>query len=498
LERAVEAYDLLSSGEPSLGIVLEYPGVGLGEVSRTVALGAAKVPFDSAQGTLSQCESGRTTHGPGEGAPIGLTSPRPVLSGAEAGLGSYDQTPALGGVEGSVLSPSTSLRTNGAEGRVLSGVEAARSVSGGRCVASFIGSGNYATAVLIPAFKATGAALHCVASSGGVSGVHAGRKFGFAETTTDTDRVFEDGAANTVVISTRHDSHARLVMRALRAGKHVFVEKPLCLTLAELGEIEAVLGVASPSPQPSPVEGEGVEGRALGPSTPLRARKGEAPVRTREGEAPVRTSEGEARVLSGVEAGVGLLMVGFNRRFSPLVVKMKSLLSGLSAPKAMVMTVNAGAIPADHWTQDPAVGGGRIVGEACHFIDLLRHLAGAPIVSHSRLAMDSATGDTVSLQLAFADGSIGTIHYLANGNKAFPKERLEIFCGGRILQLDNFRRLSAFGWPGFRKMNLWRMDKGQTACSMAFVQAVEQGGPAPIPLQEIFEVSRVTIALARI
>jgi predicted dehydrogenase len=357
-----------------------------------------------------------------------------------------------------------------------------------KAIVSFIGSGNYATAVLIPAFKATGAALHCVASSGGVSGVHAGRKFGFAETTTDTDRVFEDGSANTVVISTRHDSHARLVMRALRAGKHVFVEKPLCLTLAELGEIEAVLGVVSPSPQPSPVEREGVEGRALGPSTPLRVR---------EGEVPVRTSEGGARVLSGVEAGLGLLMVGFNRRFSPLVVKMKSLLSGLSAPKVMVMTVNAGAIPADHWTQDPAVGGGRIVGEACHFIDLLRHMAGAPIVSHARLAMDSATGDSVSLHLGFADGSIGTIHYLANGHKSFPKERLEVFCGGRILQLDNFRQLTGFGWPGFSKLKLWRQDKGQKACAAAFVSAVEQGGPAPIPLAEILEVSRVTIELAR-
>ena len=439
LDRAVEAYDLLSSGEPSLGIVLEYPGFALGEVSRTVALAAdaavveAQPRFDTAQH-----RPGRTALDTGMGAPVELTSPR--------GLGSY---------------------------------------GGGRCVVSFIGSGNYATAVLIPAFKATGAALHCVASSGGVSGVHAGRKFGFAETTTDTDRVFEDSATNTVVISTRHDSHARLVMRALLAGKHVFVEKPLCLTLEELAEIESVLGVepATVGPQPS------------GRTTPVDVENPQSTVF--EDGAGINDEGGSSpRGLGSYNAGGGLLMVGFNRRFSPLVVKMKSLLSGLSAPKAMVMTVNAGAIPADHWTQDPAVGGGRIVGEACHFIDLLRHLAGAPIVRHERLAMDSPTGDTVSLQLGFADGSIGTIHYLANGNKAFPKERLEIFCGGRILQLDNFRRLTGFGWPGFRKMTLWRQDKGQKGCAAAFVSGVEQGGQAPIPLQEILEVSRVTIELA--
>ena len=498
LAEAERAYAIVGGAEPSLGIVLEYPGVELGELSRTVALAAdaagsvvgAQPCFDAAQH-----RPGRAALDAGEIGPIGLTSPR--------GLGSYEE----GG-----LSPRP--MPNGAEaGQGSHGV--------GRCVVSFIGSGNYATAVLIPAFKATGAVLQCVASSGGVSGVHAGRKFGFAETTTDTDRVFDDAAANTVVISTRHDSHARLVIRALRAGKHVFVEKPLCLTLAELAEIEGVL-LGSPSPQPSPLEGEGEQGIGGSPDAPghisevaavgAQPSGRTAPVNFENPEAGVlaggTNSGGEGAssprpVLSGVEAGLGscngeagLLMVGFNRRFSPLVVKMKALLSGLSAPKAMVMTVNAGAIPADHWTQDPAVGGGRIIGEACHFIDLLRHIAGAPIVSHSRLAMESATGDSVSLQLGFADGSIGTIHYLANGHKSFPKERLEVFCGGRILQLDNLRQLTGFGWPGFSKMKLWRQDKGQKACAAAFVSAVEQGGSVPIPLTEILEVSRVTIEVA--
>ncbi|OYY07571.1 MAG: dehydrogenase, partial [Rhizobiales bacterium 35-68-8] len=188
----------------------------------------------------------------------------------------------------------------------------------------FIGSGNYATAVLIPAFKAAGARLVSVASSGGVSSVHAGRKFGFERATTDVDGLLADPAVNTVVIATRHDSHAGLVRRALAAGKAVFVEKPLALTHDDLFEIETAHQVASVT-------------------------------------------------------GAPRLMVGFNRRFAPHVVKMKQLLAGSPAPKAFIMTVNAGAIPPDHWTQDREAGGGRIIGEACHFIDLLRFLAGAPI-----------------------------------------------------------------------------------------------------------------------
>ncbi len=313
----------------------------------------------------------------------------------------------------------------------------------GKAALGVVGAGNYATAVLIPAFKATGARMVGVASAAGVSGVHAGRKFGFERTTTDTDSLFEAPDIDAVVIATRHDSHADLVCRALDAGKHVFVEKPLALGEAEIGEIEAA------------------RARAL--------ERGFSPV----------------------------VMVGFNRRFAPHVVKMKALLGGASGPRSFVMTVNAGSIPPDHWTQDRAAGGGRIVGEACHFIDLLRFLAGAPIASHQVAAMQAATGDTVTITLTFADGTLGTIHYFANGAKSFPKERLEVFSGGRILQLDNFRRLKGFGWPGFGTMNLWRQDKGQKACAEAFVRAVEQSGAAPIPFEELIEVSRVTIETAR-
>jgi len=337
----------------------------------------------------------------------------------------------------------------------------------------FVGSGNYATAVLIPAFKAAGARLRSVASSAGVSGVHAGKKFGFDETTTDTARLFGDDGIDALVVTTRHDSHARFVLQALEAGKAVFVEKPLCLTLDELDAIEKAYVDAL---TPALSQGERGEG-----SRPSLGERGDS-------RRPFKEE-------SGGDGGP-MVMVGFNRRFAPQVQKIKALLAGVSGPKSFVMTVNAGAIPLDHWTQDPEIGGGRIIGEACHFIDLLRFLAASPIVSHSRLVMDSPGADTVTLQLGFADGSIGTVHYFANGTKAFPKERLEVFAGGKVLQLDNFRKLTGFGWPGFKRMNLWRQDKGQKACAAAFVESLQSGGPAPIGFDEILEVSRVSILLA--
>jgi len=233
-----------------------------------------------------------------------------------------------------------------------------------------------------------------------------------------------------------------MACRAIRAGKHVFVEKPLALNAAEVDEIERVVAEV------------------------------------------------------GADGLKPIVMVGFNRRFAPQVQKVHALLRGVPGPKSFVFTANAGAIPSEHWTQDREVGGGRIVGEACHFIDLLRFLAGAPISSHQVSMMDSRTRDTATIQLHFSDGSIGTVHYFANGSKSFPKERLEVFAAGRVLQLDNFRKLRGFGWPGFNAMNLWRQDKGQRGCAAAFTQAVASGGGAPIPITEILEVARVTIDLA--
>ena len=309
---------------------------------------------------------------------------------------------------------------------------------------ALIGAGNYATRTLIPAFVASHVRLQGIASGGGVSAAHCARKFGFARATTDADSLIAAEDTEIVVIATRHDTHAHFVLRALQAGKHVFVEKPLALTLAEIDSIADAWRACAPT-----------------------------------GQRPQ-------------------IMVGFNRRFAPQVVRMKSLLTGVRAAKCFVVTVNAPALSASHWLQDPQVGGGRIIGECCHFVDLLRFLAGREIVDArvQALANDSgAPRDSVVITLSFADGSWGTIHYLTNGHPSFPKERVEVFCAGRILQLDNFRRLRAYGWPGFKSMRLWRQDKGQKACVLAFVDAVRSGAGAPIPLEELLEVARVTIAL---
>jgi predicted dehydrogenase len=188
-------------------------------------------------------------------------------------------------------------------------------------------------------------------------------------------------------------------------------------------------------------------------------------------------------------------MVGFNRRFAPLIQQMKFLMDKVVGPKAMIMTVNAGEIPLDHWTQDPEAGGGRLVGEACHFVDLLRFLAGAEIVSHHLGVMESNARDTFSIQLKFADGSHGAVHYLANGNKSFPKERLEVFCGGKILSLENFRVLQGYGWKKFKRQRLKAQDKGHTSEAEAFISCLAKGTSSPISLDELFEVTQVSLEL---
>lgn len=295
-----------------------------------------------------------------------------------------------------------------------------------------IGAGNYASRMLIPSFAKCGSKFHTIVALSGVGPVRVGRKFGFRQASTDVDSLIADSSCNAVVIATRHESHAPLVLQALTAGKHVFVEKPLCLTSEELDAIEAAY------------------------------------------------------------TGEQLLMVGFNRRFAPLLIDLQQQLHLLSGPKAFVYTCNAGSIPADHWTQAPSSGGGRLLGEACHFVDLLRYLADSPIEDFQLLstADNKSCPDTFSLQLRFADGSIGTVHYFANGSKAFSKERLEVFAAGKVLQLDNYRKLKAWGLSGFRTRRLLSQDKGQLACCAAFLKAIETGGAPPIPLIEIFEVQR--------
>lgn len=304
-----------------------------------------------------------------------------------------------------------------------------------------IGAGNYAGRVLLPAFVKAGAVPVAIAGSGSVAEVHAAKKFGFARASSAANEVIAASDVDLAVIATRHDSHASYIIEGLQADKAVFVEKPLALTEEEVDAVEAAYKAAA---------------------TPF-------------------------------------LMVGFNRRFSPFVAPMAAQLRRVGAPAAISLTINAGAVPADHWTQDLAIGGGRIIGEACHFIDLARFLAGAPITSADAKGLKTGPGprDSAMLTLTFANGAIASIQYLASGHRSMPKELVQVFCGGKSWRVDNFRKLEGFGAPGVKGSVLGGQDKGQNEMAKLVVDAVAGGKPAPIPADELFEVARATIALDR-
>jgi predicted dehydrogenase/threonine dehydrogenase-like Zn-dependent dehydrogenase len=333
-------------------------------------------------------------------------------------------------------------------------------------VVALIGAGNFSKMVLAPALAKTDAKLKYVtARANGAAAAHIARKFGFEKAKTDLDAVLADDQVNTVFIATQHDSHADLVCKALDAGKHVFVEKPLAINEQQLQIIrDSVLLLSpslSPSPQPSPVKGEGAT------DNEREGAKGNGP----------------------------LLMVGFNRRFSPHIVKIRELLADRAEPLTMTMTDNAGFIPPEHWTQDPERGGGRIIGEGCHFIDLLSFLAGSPVTSVSAMMVGgngALREDKMSILLSFADGSVGAVHYFANGAKSYPKETLEIFGSGRVIRMENFRTTKGFGFKGFNAFRTWRQDKGHRAEVAAFVNAVATGGPSPIPFDQLANVTKAS------
>lgn len=345
-----------------------------------------------------------------------------VIAGSEPSLGVVLTYPDRGGVAPSGKDRTLDLRSTGSAKPAKGSV-------------GIIGAGNFAVRTLLPELQGEGARLRVIASGGGTSGAIAAEKFKFERTTTDLDSVFSDDAVDTVFILTRHDSHAKLAVRALEAGKHVFVEKPLGLTAEEL---DAVADAA-----------------------------------TRSGR---------------------LLMIGFNRRFAPLTDEVRTHLKGRAGPVAIVATVNAGEIPRDHWTQDPEVGGGRIVGEACHWIDLARALAGAPIRDVQVVAARDREGrpidDIAHISVSFEDGSTAVVHYLANGSKAFAKERIECFWDGKTLAIDNWRKLHRYGISGPLFERARTMDKGHKAEVQAWMKAVREGRESPIPLDELLEVSR--------
>ena len=352
-----------------------------------------------------------------------------LISGSEPSLGVLLQYPDRGGVP-----PVSTART----------IETRPPVTGAPSsgVIAVIGAGNFALRTLLPVIRKSGARLRTIASGGGASGAFASEKFGFERTTTDLAEIWDDPQVDTVFVLTRHDSHAPLVVRALDAGKNVFVEKPLALTEPELEDVAAA-----------------------------------------------------------VDRSGRMLMVGFNRRFAPLTDEVRRLLQGRAGPLSVVATVNAGAIPRDHWTQDPMVGGGRIIGEACHWIDLARAMSGSRIERVEVVAARDASGrnvdDVAHISLAFADGSTAVVHYVSSGSKAFPKERIECFWDGRTVAIDNWRRLRRWGVAGPRFERGRSMDKGHAAEVSRWMEAVRSGGPPPVPLAELLEVSSWSIRAGR-
>jgi len=302
-----------------------------------------------------------------------------------------------------------------------------------------LGAGLYANATLLPVIKNNkDFELVGIASSSGLHAQHSGKKFGFQYATSSEDEIINDPNVNAVAILTRHDSHADLVVKALKAGKHVFVEKPLAINSKQLSVISKQLLITDNC----------------------------------------------------------LLMTGFNRRFAPLAQSLSSFLFPRAEPLYAHYRVNAGYIPSNHWTQDPNIGGGRIIGEACHFIDFITFLVGAPPVSvtaHALPDMSKYREDNVSMTLAFPDGSIGVVDYLANGDKSYAKERVEVFCGGKIAALDDFVSLQTTS-EGKKKEERMAQDKGWKNEMSAFANAVKEGGAPPIPYEQLVGVTKSTFA----
>jgi len=301
-------------------------------------------------------------------------------------------------------------------------------------VLGVIGAGGYVPAMLLPHFKTEGVEFRAIATASGISAHDVGKRFGFAYAVSSAEEVLDDTNVNLVVIGTRHDLHAELARKALERNKHVFVEKPLALNDEQL---DAVL-------------------EAAGSST-------------------------------------GHLMVGFNRRFSPLAQRAKEFFDGHDTPLSMLYRVNAGRIPKEHWTQNAEEGGGRIVGEVCHFIDLMQFLTGAPPVSVFAESIGAKSSkivdaDSVFITLRFADGSNGAVAYLSEGDKGLAKERLEIFGAGRVFVLDDFRRATLYKDGREEQVALKAQDKGQ----QAQVREICKSSVAPISLEELAATTRAT------
>jgi predicted dehydrogenase/threonine dehydrogenase-like Zn-dependent dehydrogenase len=316
-----------------------------------------------------------------------------------------------------------------------------RKGTSGQVRVGVLGAGNFVNSVLGPAMRQErGTAFAGVCASNGPRAKSLATKLGFEFCTSDEDQIYSDPSINAVVITTRHHLHGRQIVRALESGKHVFCEKPLCLTEQQLEEIEAAYARADRQ-----------------------------------------------------------LMVGFNRRFAPMAQRMRTFLTQAGGPFTMHYRINAGALPPDHWINDPEQGGGRILGEACHFVDFLCFLSGSEPISVQAKGLPLSRGDqNVVVTIEFANGSLGTISYICSGDRAYSKERVEVFGSGRVAVLDDFRRLDLVCHGKTETLRSWlRQDKGHIAEWRAFSKCVRNGGPAPIAFEQIANSTLVTIQVLK-
>lgn len=334
-------------------------------------------------------------------------------------------------------------------------LRAAKRETRGKIRCGVLGAGNFARMVLLPAIRDAGKfEIAAICSAKGVSAAQAAKAYHAETACTDEEEIFADPSIDVVFSITRHDLHAGHVLRALQTGKHIFVEKPLCLTVEELAEIEGALSGDGEL-------GAGDSGKECG------------------------------------DGGQGIVMVGFNRRFSPAARLVRSHFAEVAAPLTVSIRFNAGEIPADHWTQQDAEGGGRIIGEACHAIDLATYLCGAPVVrvfaeSVAKPQVGVICDDQCFITLRHANGSISHVAYLAGGDRAFPKERVEVLGGGRVAVIDDFHTVTTYH-GGKKKVTKGKQQKGHAEEIAAFAAALRTGGDAPIAWSELRATSLAAI-----
>ena len=323
------------------------------------------------------------------------------------------------------------------------------SFSSQKGIVGIIGAGNFTNMTVLPCLKGSGAKLKMIASSGGASGTQLAKKHGISQSTTDYKEILNDNDIDTVIIITRHGSHAKLVVESLNAGKNTFVEKPLALNQDELNQIIEAFNSKQPN---------------------------------------AKSQE--------LTANHPTLTVGFNRRFSPHLIKVKQSMGDSAGVVNIIANMNAGFIPKDHWVHDLESGGGRIIGEACHLMDVCAYLSGSLIKSVCMNALGKETDlatDNASIMLKFQNGSAAIINYFSNGSKKFSKERVEVYSQEKTWVIDNYRKTGAFGVKGFKKLKT-KMDKGHKTQFHKLIHRVQNGGNPLISIHEIINVSKASFA----